>query len=192
MIACAGVMIPECGRNENYAEVTRFLFSTNVNGTLNTILPLLERMKQRRSGQIGVVSSGAGLCSQPMNPIYSSTKVALTAYTESLRFVMREFNVYVSVISPGAIRTPMTEVPYLSGMAGTLADPVKMAKAIVRGLKRDSMHIGYTTGQYWAVATFLRDMPSDAKDYLFRAFIPLLKKSNQYIIEFHPPQLCVY
>ena len=57
---------------------------------MNTILPLLSRMQQRRSGQIAIFSSGAGFCAEPMNPIYSATKVALTAYGESLRYIMRD------------------------------------------------------------------------------------------------------
>ena len=112
-----------------------------------------------------------------MNPIYSSTKVTLMSYGESLRFAMRDYNVFVSVVSPGAIRTPMTEVSYLSSMQSSLASPEGMAKAIVYGLKRDFMHIGYTTGQYFAVSL---------KDYFFRAATPFLKKTNQYLIEFHP------
>lgn len=186
VLASAGVMIPQCGSTEDYAVVTRELYSINIDGTFNTILPLLPRMQKRRSGQIALFSSGAGLCSQPMNPIYSSTKVTLMAYGESLRFIMRDYNVYVSIVSPGAIRTPMTEVPHLSAMQSSLASPEGMAKAIVYGLKRDFMHIGYTTAQYFAVSVFFRDMPATVKDFFFRAFTPFLKKTNQYLIEFHP------
>lgn len=186
VLAAAGVMIPQCGSTEDYAVVTRELYSINIDGTFNTILPLLPRMQKRRSGQIALFSSGAGLCSQPMNPIYSSTKVTLMAYGESLRFIMRDYNVYVSVVSPGAIRTPMTEVPHLSAMQSSLASPEGMAKAIVYGLKRDFMHVGYTTAQYFAVSVFFRDMPATVKDFFFRAFTPFLKKTNQYLIEFHP------
>ena len=143
-------------------------------------------MKERRSGQIAIFSSGAGLCSQPMNPIYSSTKVTLMAYGESLRWIMRDYNVYVSVVSPGAIKTAMTEVSYLKGMASQLADVEGMAKAVKNGLKRDFMHIGYTPMQYWSVASLLKDMPTSTKDYVCRALIPMLKKTNQYLIEFHP------
>ena len=142
-------------------------------------------MQLRRSGQIALFSSGAGLCSQPMNPIYSPTKVTLMAYGESLRFIMRDYNVYVSVVSPGAIKTPMTEVSYLAGMSG-LADVEGMAKAIKYGLQRDFMHIGYTQLQYWAVASLMKDMPTTVKDYVCRALIPTLKASKQYLIEFHP------
>lgn len=35
-----------------------------------------------------------------MNPIYSATKVALSAYGESLRYIMRDYNVFVSVVDP--------------------------------------------------------------------------------------------
>ena len=158
-----------------------------MNGTLNTILPLLSRMQERRSGQIAIFSSGAGFCAEPMNPIYSATKVALTAYGESLRYIMRDYNVFVSIVDPGAVRTPMTEVPYLSGMQSGLASPEGMAKTLRRGLKRDFMHIGYTTSQHWAAATVFGDMPFTARDFVFRALLPGFKATNQYLIEFHPP-----
>lgn len=154
---------------------------------MNTILPLLSRMQQRRSGQIAIFSSGAGFCAEPMNPIYSATKVALTAYGESLRYIMRDYNVFVSVVDPGAVRTPMTLVPYLQGMESSLASPEGMAKTLRAGLKRDFMHIGYTTAQHWAIVTLLGDMPYTAKDYILRALIPVFKVSKQYLIEFHPP-----
>ena len=154
---------------------------------MNTILPLLSRMQQRRSGQIAVFSSGAGFCAEPMNPIYSATKVALTAYGESLRYIMRDYNVFVSVVDSGAVRTPMTLVPYLQGMESSLASPEGMAKTLRAGLKRDFMHIGYTTAQHWAIVTLLGDMPYTAKDYILRALIPVFKVSKQYLIEFHPP-----
>ena len=107
---------------------------------MNTILPLLSRMQQRRSGQIAIFSSGAGFCAEPMNPIYSATKVALTAYGESLRYIMRDYNVFVSVVDPGAVRTPMTLVPYLQGMESSLASPEGMAKTLRAGLKRLHAH----------------------------------------------------
>ena len=144
-------------------------------------------MQQRKTGQIALFSSGAGLCSQPMNPLYSPTKVTLMSYGESLRFVMRDYNVFVSVVSPGAIKTPMTAVKYLAGMGG-LAEVEGMAKAIKNGLKRDFMHIGYTQMQYWAVASIMKDMPTTVKDYIFRALIPVLKSAKQYLIEFHPDE----
>ena len=68
---------------------------------MNTILPLLSRMQQRRSGQIAIFSSGAGFCAEPMNPIYSATKVALTAYGESLRYIMRDYNGRIAVFVYG-------------------------------------------------------------------------------------------
>ena len=153
---------------------------------MNTILPLLSRMQERHSGQIAIFSSGAGFCAQPMNPIYSASKVALTAYGESLRYMMREYNVYVSLVDPGAVRTPMATVPYLSAMDASLAPVEGMAETLREGLKRDFAHIGYTTSQHWSVVTLFGDMPYTAKDYIMRALIPNFKASKQYLIEFHP------
>ena len=145
-------------------------------------------MQKRCSGQIAIFSSGAGFCAEPLNPIYSATKVALTAYGESLRYIMRDYNVFVSIVDPGAVRTPMAEVPYLRSMQSSLAPPEGMAKTLRKGLKRDFMHIGYTTSQHWTAVTLFGDMPYTAKDFVFRALIPSFKAANQYLIEFHPSE----
>ena len=40
---------------------------------------------------------------------YGPSKAALTNFTESIYFDFKKFNVSISVISPGFIKTPMTD-----------------------------------------------------------------------------------
>lgn len=166
--------------------MTTEIFSTNVDGVFNTIFPLLSRMQARRTGQIGIVSSTAGLCSEPMNPLYSSSKVAVMSYGEALRWIMRDYNVFVSVIVPAAVDTPMTNVPIIRNMPGHFATPEDMARVIRKGLQRDYMHIAYTAMDYWTCCVMMRDVPAAARDFYFRLLLPLVKKSGNYLIEFHP------
>ena len=46
------------------------------------MLPLVDRMRQRRRGQICIISSIAGLGMKNVNPIYTSTKMATYAFGE--------------------------------------------------------------------------------------------------------------
>ena len=45
----------------------------------------------------------------PAGGAYCASKAALTNYAESLYFDMKRHNVRVSVVSPGFIKTPMTD-----------------------------------------------------------------------------------
>lgn len=86
------------------------IVETNFDGTLNTIHPLLPRMKARRRGQIVLMSSMAGFRGLPSAPAYSVSKVAVRALGEALRPLLAQDNIGVSTIHPGFIKTPMTDV----------------------------------------------------------------------------------
>jgi short-subunit dehydrogenase len=59
---------------------TRDIFAVNMAGVLNTTFPAVERMRQRETGQIALVSSLAGFIGMPNSPAYSSSKVMVKAY----------------------------------------------------------------------------------------------------------------
>ncbi len=86
------------------------LFSTNIDGVINTIFPVLEKMKTRRRGQIAIISSMASLVALPSCPAYSASKAAVRFYGQAIRGVLKEYGIGVTVIIPGYIKTPMTEV----------------------------------------------------------------------------------
>ena len=59
--------------------------------------------------EISIISSVAGYRGLPAAGAYCASKAALTSYAESLNFDMKMKNVRVSLISPGFIKTPMTD-----------------------------------------------------------------------------------
>ena len=81
----------------------------NFFGTVNSINSVIEYFKQKKSGQISIVSSVAGYRGLPAASAYCASKSALTSFSESLYFDMKRFNVRISLISPGFIKTPMTD-----------------------------------------------------------------------------------
>jgi len=64
---------------------------------------------EKQNGQISIISSVAGYRGLPAAGAYCASKAALTSFAESLYFDMQMKNVHVSLISPGFIKTPMTD-----------------------------------------------------------------------------------
>lgn len=109
VIANAGISGGTGTKGES-SEQAEEIMSINVMGVLYTIHPLIERMKQRHCGQIAIISSLAGFRGLPSAPAYSASKAAVKAYGEALRGALQSFGIGVTVVCPGYIRTPMTDV----------------------------------------------------------------------------------
>ncbi len=87
----------------------RQIMEVNFFGTINSVNAVYKYYKERKSGQISIVSSVAGYRGLPAGGAYCASKSALTSFTESLNFDMKRNNVRVSLISPGFIKTTMTD-----------------------------------------------------------------------------------
>ena len=89
------------------------IFNINVMGMVHTFQPFIESMKQAakqgQTAQLVGVASCAGIRGIPGSGSYSASKAAVISYCESLRAEMQHFNIHVSTIAPGYVRTPMTE-----------------------------------------------------------------------------------
>lgn len=128
-------------------EQARRIFATNLDGVLNTIHPLIPRMKRRRRGQIALMSSLASFRGFPGAPAYCASKAAVRIYGESLRSALRPDGIRVSVICPGFVRTPMTAVnPFRMPF---LMDADEAARRIARGLAADWPRIAFPWPVYF-------------------------------------------
>ena len=87
----------------------REIMEVNYFGTMNCINSIYEYFSIKKSGQISIISSVAGYRGLPAAGAYCASKSALISFAESLYFDMIRKNVKVSVISPGFIKTPMTD-----------------------------------------------------------------------------------
>jgi NAD(P)-dependent dehydrogenase (short-subunit alcohol dehydrogenase family) len=82
-------------------------FETNFFGVVRMVKAVLPLMRRQKHGQIINVTSLAGLSPIPFMGIYSASKFALEGYTEALRLEVKPFNIRVSQIEVGFLRTPM-------------------------------------------------------------------------------------
>lgn len=96
-----------------------WMMNTNMRSTFLFTHAFLGGMVERKSGNVIIVSSQAGLHGYPGEVVYCSTKFAQVGFAEGLDKEYREKNIKVSVIAPGGVNT------YLAfGTGRTQGDPV--------------------------------------------------------------------
>ncbi len=140
IIANAGVAMS--GTDNGDAETRiRETFAVNLDGVLNTVLPVLGRLQQRRSGQIALISSIAGYRGVPGSPAYAASKAAVKAWGEGLRGRHAEDGIRVTVVCPGFVVSRMTAVN--SFPMPFLMEADRAAAIIRRGLARNRPRITF-------------------------------------------------
>lgn len=145
LIANAGISAGTGGDGESREQVRR-IFSTNIDGVINSVQPIIPLMLARKSGQIAIISSLAGIRALPSSPAYSASKACVRYYGESIRGNLLKNGVSVSVICPGYIKTPMTDVnnfpmPFIMSAE-------KAAKIIASRLKNGRGRIAFPLSLY--------------------------------------------
>jgi NAD(P)-dependent dehydrogenase (short-subunit alcohol dehydrogenase family) len=87
-------------------EIIREVFETNTLGTIAMIQAVLPQFRKRKAGVIVNVTSTVTLKSLPLLSVYTASKAAVNAFTESLALELEQFGVRVRVVLPG--RSPET------------------------------------------------------------------------------------
>jgi short-subunit dehydrogenase len=87
----------------------KFVMETNFFGVLHCIKSVEKYFKDKKDGHISIVSSVAAYRGLPNSSGYGPSKAALTNLSESLYFDFKKHNVRISLISPGFIKTPLTD-----------------------------------------------------------------------------------
>jgi NAD(P)-dependent dehydrogenase (short-subunit alcohol dehydrogenase family) len=107
-VFCSGAYNPKLEQEINKEQI-RKIMEVNFFGVLNCIKSVEEYFKNKKDGHISVVSSVAAYRGLPNSSGYGPSKAALTNLTESLYFDFKKYNVRISLISPGFIKTPLTD-----------------------------------------------------------------------------------
>jgi len=145
------------------------VFKVNFFGTVNTIKAVEEYYKNKKNGIIAIVSSIAGYRGLPNSSGYGPSKAALNNFTESIYFDFKKYNVKISIISPGFIKTPLTDkntfsMPFLKSTDFA-------ANKIYDGLtKTNSFEIDFPK-QLTLLLKFFRILPIKAYLYLIDKFV---------------------
>ena len=84
----------------------REVFETNVLGTIAMTQAMLPQFRARRAGVVVNVTSSVTLRPLPLLSVYTGSKAAVNAFTESLALELAPFDVRVRIVLPG--RSPET------------------------------------------------------------------------------------
>ena len=104
----SGAYDPKLEKEINNKQI-RNIINVNFFGVLNCIKSVEKYFKNKKDGHISIVSSIAAYRGLPNSSGYGPSKAALTNLTESLYFDFKKYNVRISLVSPGFIKTPLTD-----------------------------------------------------------------------------------
>ena len=141
----------------------KFVMETNFFGVLYCIKTVEKYFKEKKEGHISIVSSIAGYRGLPNSSGYGPSKAALTNLTESLYFDFKKHNVRISLVSPGFIKTPLTDknefqMPFIKS-------PEFAAEKMFNGLTKTKAFEIHFPKALTVILKFLRILPY--KIYLY-------------------------
>ncbi|HTM83971.1 MAG TPA: SDR family oxidoreductase [Mycobacterium sp.] len=146
------------------------MVAINLMGPIHVIEEFIPPMLAAgRGGQLVNVSSAAGLVALPWHAAYSASKYGLRGVSEVLRFDLARYGIGVSVVVPGAVKTPLVNTVEIAGIdrddpqvqkwvnrfGGHAVSPEKAAQKILAGVKRNRFLI-YTSVDIRALYAFKR------------------------------------
>ena len=88
------------------------MIDTNIKGLLYVTRQVLPDMVERKTGHIINIGSTAGHEVYTNGNVYSATKYAVNALTQSIRLDVLDKNIKVSTVDPGMVRTEFSEVRF--------------------------------------------------------------------------------
>ena len=167
-VFCTGMHDPDAEKKLD-AEKIREIMETNFFGTLNCITAVNDYFREKKSGHISIVSSPVGYRGLPKSSGYTASKASLNNFTQGIYFDFKKFNVRVSLISPGFIKTALTDknefkMPYLRSTEYA-------AEKIYSGLiKKNKFEIIFPP-QIGIIYKIFQILPNGIYNYLINKFV---------------------
>jgi NAD(P)-dependent dehydrogenase (short-subunit alcohol dehydrogenase family) len=146
------------------------MVSINLMGPIHVIETFVPPMVLAgNGGHLVNVSSAAGLVALPWHAAYSASKYGLRGVSEVLRFDLARHRIGVSVVVPGAVKTPLVQTVEIAGVdrehpqvrkwvdrfGGHAVSPEVVADKMLRGVSRNRYLI-YTSNDIRALYAFKR------------------------------------
>jgi NAD(P)-dependent dehydrogenase (short-subunit alcohol dehydrogenase family) len=141
-----------------------WVFKVNLWGVVNGIRSFVPEMKRQGGGHVVNSASLSGLFALAGFGVYTASKYAVVAISETLRMELASHGIGVSVLCPGPVRTRIDETTRTRGFVERNLDggppllgyrePQDAAHAVIAGIKANRQYI-YTHGD-GAIGTEMR------------------------------------
>lgn len=115
---------------ENSIEEIKEVLDTNLYGAIYTIKSVLPKMIEQKHGTIINILSVAAETVLTKSSIYAASKAGLLAYSKVLREELRESNIRIINVLPGATRTPIWPNSALEKYGERMMSPAELAKLV--------------------------------------------------------------
>ena len=173
------------GVTEAYtAEQFQQLFDVNVFGIVRVNRAVLPAMRERRSGLLVHVSSGAGRCVVPALAAYCASKFALEAIADAMRFELLPFGIDSVLVEPGIYRTPIFDriMPPADEVRLASYGPLAEFAERVHGTFMGAINAPGAPGSEEVAEALVRLVEMDAADRPFRTVVspPIEQLLGQY------------
>lgn len=120
-------------------ELVREVFETNTFGTMAMTKAVLPQFRERKAGVIVNVTSSVTLKWLPLLSVYTASKAAVNAFSETLALELQPFNVQVKVVLPGrAPETSFGENARPRMRAGVPAPYAELAQRLFAGMEQSN------------------------------------------------------
>lgn len=149
------------------------MIAVNLTGAFNLMNTLKPFFIKQGYGQIVLCASIAGYRGLPMGQPYCATKAGLISFAESLKLELGQENIDVKLITPGFVRTPLTDkndfpMPFM-------IEAEKAAKAIADGLLGKGFEIHFPKRMTFLMKA-LRIMPNFLYFWVMRVLLGKISK----------------
>jgi NAD(P)-dependent dehydrogenase (short-subunit alcohol dehydrogenase family) len=109
LVNAAGIYGPIGPLVENDLDLWRQTIEINVMGTVYCLNEVLPHMIARRSGVVINLSGGGAVNALPRFSAYATSKAAVVRLTETIAEEVREYNIRVNAVAPGAVNTRLLD-----------------------------------------------------------------------------------
>ena len=171
-----------------------YQYDVNLFGLARVTKSVLPHMRKQKSGTIINISSVLGETYGPLAGWYLSSKHALEGWSDALRVELKEFDIDVVIVQPGAINTNFFNVSrsYLNkykqdsnythlygepvadsenSVLSNQSEPIVIAKVINKAINAKNPKTRYSAGAYSKLGIFLRRIMTDKMFDRFILFI---------------------
>lgn len=134
----------------------RDVFETNALGTIAMTQAVLPQLRARRDGVIINVTSTVTVRPLPFLSVYTASKAAVNAFTESLGVELASFGIRVSLVLPGRSPTTRFGANAAGRMAGAFPEPYGAFKEQVFAAMGDTSDVTHgedVAEAVWRAAT---------------------------------------